>query len=341
MKSKAPEGLRERVTNVSLFPGRRRNLEVRIEDREFKASASILWRQDPKTNISGNHTNRSWRSKDTMKRHRIFPFDLDFRADSLEPVPEQWEEKVRELHIEAQRKTIEGLRAQYGEWNIESKIQNFIDLKSKPFSVAAFHNKFLEQIRNAYVVGSYYPALTGACALGERILNHLMIKLREYHKDTPEYRRVYRKCSFDNWSLPIDALESWDELLPEAASRFHDLNVKRNSAIHFDPETDHNDKELSIEAIHLIQEIVSIQFAAIGNQPWYFYVPGETYIKKEWEDRPFIKYVLIPNSLLVGPNHEVESVIPQIVVNDQFDYQDKDITDEEFTTLRQNRNQSR
>ncbi len=299
-----------------------------------------MWKQDPKAGSSGNNINRSERCKDTMKRHRIFSFDLDSRADSFEPVQEQWEEEVKEFHIENQKKTMESLRAQYGEQNIESKIQNFIDLKSKPFSVAAFHNKFLQQIRNAYVVGSYYPALTGAYALAERILNHLMILLRDYHKDTPEYKKVYRKGSFDNWPLVIDALESWDELLPEAASRFRILNDKRWRAIHFDPEIDHNDKALSIEAIHLIQDIVTIQFAAFGTQPWYFRVRGEMYIKKEWEDKPFIKHIFIPNSLLVGPNHKVESIIPKFVVNDQFDYEDKDITDEEFSTLRQNRQQS-
>ncbi len=274
---------------------------------------------------------------DSMKRYRIFFFDFDSRAHSLEPVQEQWEEKAKELHIENQKKTIEGLKSQYGEWNIDAKIQNFIDLKFKPFSVAAFHNKFLEQIRNAYVVGSYYPALTGACALGERILNHLMILLRNYHKDSTEYKNVYRKDSFDYWPLAINALESWNELLPEAASKFRELNEKRNRAIHFNPETDHNDKELAIEAIHLIQEIVSIQFAVFGNQPWYFCVPGEMYIKKEWEDKPLIKHIFIPNSLLVGPSHKVESIVPKIVVNDQFDYEDKEITDEEFSTLRQSR----
>ena len=272
-----------------------------------------------------------------MKRYRICYFDFDSRAHTLEPVQEHWEDKVKEQHIENQKKTIEGLKAKYGEWNLELKVKNFIDLNFKPFSVAAFHNKFLEQIRNAYVVGSYYPALTGACALGERILNHMIILLRDYHKDTPEYKKVYRKDSFNYWPQAIDALESWGELLPGAASKFRDLIEKRNRAIHFNSETDHNDKALSLKAIHLIQEIVSIQFSAFGAQPWFFCVPGEIYIKKEWEDKPLIKHIFIPNSLLVGPKHTVESIIPKLVVNDQFEYEDKEISDEEFIALRQNR----
>jgi len=268
-----------------------------------------------------------------MKRYRIFSFDFDSRVHNLEPVQEHWEEKIKAQHDENQKKTIYGLAQQYGERNLDFKINNFYNLSYKPLSVAAFHNKFLEQIRNSYVIGSYYPALTGACALGERILNHMFLLFRDYHKDAPEYKKLYRKDSIDYWPTAIDALESWGELLPEAARKFRELNEKRNRAIHFNPEIDHNDKELALEAIHLIQDIVSIQFSAFGTQPWYFCIPGEMYIKKEWEDKPLIKYIFIPNALLVGPKHRVEKVFPTIV-NDQFDYEEREITDEEFIQLR-------
>lgn len=270
-----------------------------------------------------------------MKRYRILSFDFDSRVHSFDPVQDHWEDKIKEQHIENQKKVIEGLKAQYGEWNLEQKILNFIDLKAKPFSVAAFHNKFLSQIRDAYVIGSYYPALTGACALGERILNHMMIMLRDYHKDTPEYKKVYRKDSFDYWPLAIDALESWQELLPEAASKFRELSERRNKAIHFRPEVDHDDKDQALAAIHLMQEIVGIQFSAFGGQPWFFCVPGEMYIKKEWEEKPLIKHIFIPNSLLVGPKHRIEQLFPKIVVNDNFVYDSREVTDEEFNQLRQ------
>lgn len=270
-----------------------------------------------------------------MKRYRIFSFDFDSRAQSLEPVQDQWDEKAKELHIQNREKIIKGLAEQFGNSSIEQKVKNFQDLKFKPFSVAAFHNKFLDQIRNSFVVGGYYPALTGACALGERILNHMVLLLRDYHKASPEYKKLYRKQSFDYWPVAIDALESWGELLPEAAEKFRDLNDKRNHAIHFNPETDHNDRELALQAVHLVQDIVSVQFSAFGTQPWYFCVPGEMYIKKEWEERPLIKHIFIPNSVLVGPKHRVESMIPKIIVNDRFEYEDREISDEEYIELRQ------
>ncbi|MGL6455024.1 hypothetical protein [Aeromonas caviae] len=253
----------------------------------------------------------------------------------MEPAQEQWDETVKELHVINREKVINGLALQFGDLNINEKVKNFQDLKFKPLSVLAFHNKFLDQIRNSYVIGGYYPALTGACALGERILNHLILLLRDYHKSSPEYKKIYRKSSFDHWPTAIDTLESWGELLPEATTKIRELHEKRNRAIHFNPEIDYEDKELALEAVHLIQDFVKIQFSAFGDQPWYFCVPGEIYIKKEWENKPLIQSIFIPNSLLVGPKHVVESVRPHVLVNDQFDYDDKNISDDEFYILRE------
>ncbi len=272
-----------------------------------------------------------------MKRYRILSFDFDSRSHSLDPVQDHWDENVKKQHEERRERTIRSISEQYGNVNLESKVINFKDLKSKPFSVAAFHNKFLEQIRNSFVIGGYYPSLTGACALGERILNHMVILLREYRKHTPEYKNLYRKKSFDYWPSVIDALESWGDLLPEAAKKFRDLNEKRNSAIHFNPETDYKDRNFALEAIHLIQDIVSIQFSAFGIQPWYFCVPGEMYIKKEWENHPLVKHIFVPNAVLVGYKHRIESIIPKVVVNDQFEYEETEISDSEYVELRKSR----
>jgi hypothetical protein len=89
-------------------------------------------------------------------------------------------------------------------------------------------------------MGSYYPALTGACALRERILNHLMLTLRD----------------------------------------------------------------------------------------------GEIYLKKDWESNPFVKRVYLPNCLLVGYKHYIESLVPKMVLNDHFEYEGKEISDDEFVEMR-------
>jgi hypothetical protein len=184
-------------------------------------------------------------------------------------------------------------------------------------------------------MGAYYPSLTGACALGERILNHLVLILREDHTKMPEYKTVSRKESFDNWDVAINMLESWDVLLPDAGKSLRDLRDIRNKAVHFQPEVDKNDRALALDAIRCLREIINSQFSAFGPQPWFITnIPGEIYIKKDWEAKPFIRRVYLPNCLAVGPRHKIEALMPRVAVNDKFQYEDREITDEQFGELR-------
>jgi len=183
-------------------------------------------------------------------------------------VQDTWEPDVKRLWQNNKIQIKEGLIAQFGAFGCHQKIENFIELGASPFSIIAFHNKFLRQAREAFVIGAYYPALIAACSLGERILNQLMLHLRDDYKDTNEYKKVYRKNSFDNWDLAIDTLESWQILLPDVAILFRKLKEIRNQSIHFNPETDKNDRELALKAIHKLTEIIVGQFAGFGPLPW-------------------------------------------------------------------------
>jgi len=271
-----------------------------------------------------------------MKRFRIFGFDFDTRVHSLTlEVQNHWEERVKELHRRNRDQTERGLVCEFGEASAEQKRQNFIDLGPKPLSILAFHNRFFNQIRVSFVMGAYYPALTASCALGERILNYLILILRDEFKASPQYKRVYNKDSFDNWDTAIDTLEAWDVLLPAVVIEFRKLRDARNQAIHFRPEVDMNDRTLALGAITSLGSILGNQFCAFGPQPWFITgIPGEIYIKKDWESRPFIRKVYLPNCLAVGPRHKVESVMPW-VVKDDYQYEEREVTDEEFCSLRQ------
>jgi hypothetical protein len=183
-------------------------------------------------------------------------------------------------------------------------------------------------------MGAYYPALTASCALGERILNYLILMLREEFKNSPEYKRVYNRDSFDNWDIAINTLDAWNILLPEVVTEFRTLRDRRNDAIHFRPELDNNDRLLALAAIRSLNFIMENQFCAFGSQPWFVTgVPGEIYIKKEWEKQPFIRKMYLPNCASVGPKHKVESVMPW-AIRDDATYEDREITDEEFCSLR-------
>jgi len=278
-----------------------------------------------------------------MKRYRVLPFfDFDTRAKTLtREIKDEWETKVKEGHHENRRKVTEHLIAEFGELDRDAKIENFIALDTKPPSILGFHNRFFGQIRNAFVIGAYYPALTGACALGERILNYLLLILRDDYKGTPEYRRIYQKNSFDDWDIAIKTLESWEILLPDVVEDFYRLKEMRNKAIHFRPETDSNDRDLALEAINCMKAIIGNQFSSFGAQPWFITaIPGELYIKSSWERKSFISKVYLPNCVLVGFRHEILSITPKVVINDKFGYGDLQITDDEFCRLRIGREKS-
>lgn len=272
-----------------------------------------------------------------MKRYRVSTFDFDSRPLILAmEIKEEWEEKVKTQHRANKQRVREDYLSEFGPRWSEQKLRNITDLGPKPLSVLAFHNKFLEQIRDAFIVGGYYPALTAACALGERILNHLLLLLRGDFHSTPEYKRVYRKDSFDNWDLPTRTLEAWGVLLPEVSASFRALEAVRHRSIHFDPAADLNDRPLALEAIKHLNDIVSRQFGAFGTQSWFIPgIPGASYIRKSAETQPFIKRVYIPNCHLVGPRHRVGGMGSRFEILDVDDYEDRQITDDEFRQLLQ------
>jgi hypothetical protein len=272
-----------------------------------------------------------------MKRYRVQTHDFDTRANVLnQKIEENWEDHIKEMWSSNKDKIKRHLLYQYGFEDAEAKLKNFLDLGPKPFSILAFHNRFADQVRHSFVIGSYYPSLVAACALGERILNHLILNLRDDFKGTPEFKKVYAKGSFDNWEVAIYTLESWGVLLPEAVRAFRELaRIRNQRAIHFDPATDTDDRPLALEAIRYLDEVITSQFGTIGSQPWFFFTEGaECYIKKEAENIPFIRKIYIPNAWLVGPQHVLEPAGNRFEVRDDHEYEDRHISDEEFRNLR-------
>jgi len=268
-----------------------------------------------------------------VKRYRILQYDFDTRAHWLGlGIADDCELKVRQMHWQNRLGILDGLMSEYGRDELAAKIVNFLDLGGSPLSVVAFHNKFAHQARVAFVMGSYYPALTACCALGERILNHLILVLRDDFQSTEQYKRVHRKESIDDWRLAIEVLESWDVLLPDSVAAFMDLAEIRNRSLHFDPATDADDRPSALNALKLLNRIVEAQFPAYGPQPWFLDVPSVAYIRKEWETQPFIRAIYLPNARLVGPCHKLEHSNGTWIVHD-IEYDDREISDDEFVTM--------
>lgn len=270
-----------------------------------------------------------------MKRYRIGRMDFDFGARFLAlPINPAWEPEHRAQQEANQQVIRQKVLAEYGVARSEEKLQNYIDVDVAPLSIIAYHNRFLRQVRASFIWSAYYPALTGACALGERLLNHLVIDLRDSFRSTPEYRKVYRKDSFDNWELAISVLEAWQILAHEVAGLFRTLADIRHRSIHFTPELAMNDRERSLTAIRTIADIVERQFGAFGSHQWFIAdTPGTAFIRKDWETHPFVKLVYLPNCVLVTPYHNVERSPEGWRVIEPCEVPDTEVSDTEFARL--------
>lgn len=266
------------------------------------------------------------------RRHLSWGFDFDTRALTLGDEPGSgWSEEARRLHAENQARARRRMIAEFGSFAIDAKIENFVALGTKPMSVLAYHNAFFEQVRRSFVMGDYYPALVGACALGERILNHLIIDMRPFFKGTPEYRHVFRKDSFDKWHVPIDTLVAWDILRPVAATEFRALAVLRNRSIHFNVSTYSTLRDDALAAILHMRTVIEEQFGSFATRPWF--IPGtlgHVFIRKAFEDHPFVSIYFLPRCPFVGPLFGMRHGAGGWEFFDKPDYGDGAWTDEEF-----------
>lgn len=268
-----------------------------------------------------------------FRRYHPFSFDFDSTPFSLAEPEDHWDEPVKQNHRENRAQAIERLAQQYGPSQIESVVKNVTDLGPKSMSLLAYHNQFHEQARRSFVAGLYYPALVAACALGERILNHLVLDLRDSFKSSVHYRRVYRKDSFDNWPFVIGVLTDWKVLVDGVGAEFLALGVLRNRSIHFDPDTYRSLREDALAALQQLNAIIAKQFGYFGLQPWFIdNTPGAQFVKRAYETVPFVRAYVIPRSGFVGPLYGMDLGQGGWQHLDYADYGDGELGDEEFAT---------
>jgi len=270
-----------------------------------------------------------------MKRYRIIPTDFDLRVNHLQDLEKMYNENPT-VHLENNIISFnKQLIEYYGERRFEQKLENLKDIGSKNYSIISYHNLFIEQIRESFINENYYPSLVSACALGERILNHLTLDLKDFYSKSPEYLKIKDKKTNSNWNEMIETLKTWEILLPEVSEELHKLKILRHKSIHFNENLYKNLRPYALEAINSIQKIISSQFCSFGNQPWFMTsIPGERYIKLEYEKNPFIEKYYLPYCILVGYENELIKVNPP-QYQDNYEYEKSIITDEKFSELRQ------
>lgn len=260
--------------------------------------------------------------------------DFDLRVNSLTiEIKEDWEPRIIEQWATIKTNIRAGLVAEFGSAFAERKEENFVAIGQLSMSIVSYHNALHRQVRSAFVLGAYYPALVGACALGERVLNHLILDLREFYSHTPEFKKVAKKQSFDNWSVAIDALEAWGVLLPEAVRQYRALAKLRNRSIHFNPDTYGRLREDALAAVVSIREILDLQFSTFAIRPWFISESsGSCFVAKAYETDPFVRTYFLPNCYFVGPHYLFKSMRPEVLV-DKDDYGAGDWTDAQFQTM--------
>lgn len=265
---------------------------------------------------------------------------FDFRANLLTTEPtDEWDPEARVLHESAQAGIREGLLHQYGVAGFRQKERDFIDILVAPVSVLSSHNSLLAEVRSSFVAGLYFPALVGAAALGERVLNDLILELRDDFAGHELTKRV-SKDSIDNWKLGIGVLRAWTVLDEATAVKFNRLGRLRNQAIHFNLRQLHETgaRAEALEAILLLQEIVDYLFTAYGGPPRFIAgTPGEAYLSLAAEAEPLVQRFYLPNCALVSRQHRyVDYAQPTMQIVDNIDFETDHgldaLTDEEFAS---------
>ena len=153
----------------------------------------------------------------------------------------------------------------------------------------------LNEIRDSYISGHLYAALTASCCLGERILNTLVIRLRDHYKKSRRYKWATKYDSFTDWKQCIDTLLGWKVFSEENGNDFRKLLNIRHESVHFDNLLDVEAK--SIEAANLIMKITDDLFGV--NELNFFSATGISYVRKHREREPVVREFILPNCALV------------------------------------------
>ncbi|MDP9220226.1 MAG: hypothetical protein M3P23_06770 [Actinomycetota bacterium] len=273
--------------------------------------------------------------QDGARRFTPVNYHFDTRANLLATeIEDDWEPEIQGQWRQNQASVRELLMHQFGVEDYEEKIQNFTDLGAAPWSVVALHNVYLGQVRGAFVGMSYYPALLGACGLGERILNQLVLTLREDYAEHDATKLVADKQSFDNWKMCIKALQAWGVFGDETAHDFTALMRRRHGAVHYRSELDSGDaRKAALEAVLLLCKVIEAVFTPIGQRPHYFTGPiGRSYVHFDSENDPFINRFILPACVLVSPIFRFVPTAGGFDVYDDPDFGlgEPPLTDEEF-----------
>jgi hypothetical protein len=272
-----------------------------------------------------------------MKRYRILAFEFDTRATVLSTeILESWADDVKQTWINNKEIIAKQLIEEYGQKDSNDVIKNFVELGPKPFSIISSYNLFHEHARHSFIVGAYYASVTAVCALGERMLNYLVINLRDEFKEFEVHSDIRTHKSLSNWKIMNEALLLWNIFDVNVFNEFNELLKIRNRVIHYNKNIEEDLKGIALRSLKIMANIITMQYSSYRNEKYFIQeMFAETYLKKEYEAHPFVKLIYVPNSLKVSPFHFVTSVKNgYFEIDHGIEIEDKDVSDIEFINLR-------
>lgn len=261
-----------------------------------------------------------FRCPDIALMYRVLNFNLDTRVKTFH-VPEFKQE---------QEKLALYFRNEWGNKDFDAKLQRYINLNLSFLGIPEEYYNLIWPVVSSYCCGLYYPAMTSCGALGERILNRLLLKTRDYFKSSEHYKKIYRKQSFDQWDNIIKILKEWKVISNDVADLFTKLKTYRNDSIHYNLGYDF--EKNSHDALKLLAQIIDKLFNYINRTDlfWVFDIPGEIWLKSAVINNPFVKEFVLPHCLPLTPFCEPTAKPPIKGRNAPV----KPLTDEEFIKIR-------
>ena len=224
----------------------------------------------------------------------------------------------------------EKLKRELGEDQIDDKYLRWEEISKANIWILEEFNQFLDEIIKAYIQGYYYISITGACCLTERLLNRLIIKLKDHNKKSPLYKKIYDKeKQIQNWDTLKEVLEDWGILNEEQLSICKKLHRYRNDTVHYIPEYDF--KSAAPTVIKLTTKLIDSIFSVFERKDIFniFIIPGEIWVKECMIADPFVKEFILPCCSMAGAISQIEEDIyleNGAIVGD--------LTEEEFIKVR-------
>lgn len=258
-----------------------------------------------------------------MKRYRWLSFFVDTRRNLVREPPYSSDPM-------ATSGAVGSVGFEHGLLHIQTKYSRWLDLAPPALCAPVIYHELLLEVESAFVHGDPFPALTAACCLGERILNHLVLDLRDDFRTSPRYKEVHNKESFQDWHRAISVLSDWGVLSDDLATKFKTLLELRNPAVHFGSVQDRSNK--AKKAVQLVYDVTAGLFGPKAGH--FFMAPGEMYVCRDKETSALVRRFVLPHCVQVGYRHTIQGQPPNLRVRDDDPYDGEDIDDEEFTRRR-------